>query len=128
MANILPATRWPKKCRKCAYRASDVAGHTCDYLSITGHARILVSPEAGEHCTAFVPKQKKLRRGAPPPPPQPRKRSERTLIRYRQMRQLYDEGKTDCVIADEVGVSRSTVKRWRLEEGLMPNTVRKEVQ
>jgi DNA-binding NarL/FixJ family response regulator len=57
----------------------------------------------------------------------PHKHNERTQIRYRQMREMWEQGWTDGKIADELGISKHTVKRWRLGECLQPNKARKEV-
>ena len=41
-----------KKCKKCKFRAGRCSGHGCDYISITGHARLC---PPGEDCTRFEP-------------------------------------------------------------------------
>ena len=50
---------FPKRCQKCAYRAREYSEFSCNYLEVTGHARIAVSPQPGEKCTAFAPDNKR---------------------------------------------------------------------
>ncbi len=113
---------WPRKCVTCAYRAEGYGNvGTCDYLGITGHARQLISPEAGKNCTAWEPRVKaeEKKKRVPPPPPVP-KESTVKVIRA-QMRALYDRGLCDAEIALEVGRSKAAVYHWRHRESLPPN-------
>jgi DNA-binding NarL/FixJ family response regulator len=43
---------------------------------------------------------------------------------YRQMRVMYDEGKNDHEIGEELGISANTVRNWRHREGLQSVTGR----
>lgn len=126
---MLGYMKFPERCSKCFYRANDTSGHTCDYLTITGHARIKVSPAAGDKCTAYRPRVSGRNRVSERRAiiTMPHKHNERTQIRYRQMREMWEQGWTDGKIADELGISKHTVKRWRLGECLQPNKARKEV-
>ncbi len=51
------------KCETCIYRTGHSLfsgyGIKCDYASITGHARILISPEPGDACTVYVKRKRR---------------------------------------------------------------------
>ena len=52
-----------EKCRTCYYSANlhRTELSYCDYASITGHCRILITP-GGDECTVWKPKRKKRNR------------------------------------------------------------------
>lgn len=93
-------------CRGCIYRAAPTSGYICDYAVITGRSR--GCPIKG--CT------RKETRGKRPAG------SEFTLSRSRidetKARALYESGKTDGEIAQELGVTASGVQYWRKRRGL----------
>lgn len=118
-----------ERCSKCEYRGYGEI--LCDYLAITGKPRILVSPEIGGECKAFLPKSGTLVRksAALTIRPNAGERPEELELRqrqqiYRQMRALYDEGLNDREIGEEMRKSATAVRTWRLREGLPSNTGR----
>lgn len=121
---------FPKRCQKCAYRASEYSEFSCNYLEITGHPRIAVSPQPGEKCTAFAPNDKRQQRTSdlfklPVKPPRRRTPSpayaeKRDALRA-QMLQLYTAGLSDPEIGAQVGLSKSAVCAWRKSVALPPN-------
>lgn len=118
-----------ERCSKCEYRGYGES--ICDYLAITGKPRILVSPEIGGECKAFRPKSGTMVRKSASMTIRPNagERPEELELRrrqqiYRQMRALYDEGLNDREIAEELRKSATTVRHWRIREGLPSNTGR----
>lgn len=115
-----------ERCGKCKYRGSGECG--CDYLGMTGRARILVSPGVGEECTAFAPMtgEPERKRAQMTIRPNAGERREAQEARgrervFRQMKAMYEEGMSDRAIAAELHVSPTSVKRWRGREGLSVN-------
>lgn len=114
-------------CQKCRFRGCGDA--LCDYISVTGKARILVSPEVGEKCAAFDPdgdgptprkvQSMTIRPNAGERPEDQEARQRQQL--YRQMKAMYEEGMSDRAIAAELRCGAYTVKRWRMREGLGVN-------
>lgn len=116
-----------KRCQICRFRGCGEA--LCDYISVTGKARILVSPEVGEKCTAFAPDegaplQRKVQSMTVRPNAGERPEDQEARHRqqvYRQMKAMYEEGMSDRAIAEELRCGAYTVKRWRQREGLGVN-------
>lgn len=122
--------KFPKRCQKCAYRARGSSEFSCNYLEVTGHARIAVSPQPGEKCTAFAPDDKRQQRTSdlfklPVKPPRRRTPSpayaEKKEALRAQMLQLHAEGLSDPEIGAQVGLSKSAVCAWRKNAALPPN-------
>lgn len=108
---------WPKKCVTCKYRADGYGTKgTCDYLTMTGHARILVSPEAGKNCTAWEKRERGQRKRREPILPTVRKKRKNPL--HDQMMELYQKGMSDVAIGKEIGRSKSCVRHWRISLNL----------
>ena len=120
---------FPKRCQKCAYRAREYSEFSYNYLEVTGHARIAVSPQPGEKCTAFAPDDKRQQRTSDlfklPVKPRRRTRSpayvEKKAALRAQMLQLYNAGLSDPEIGAQVGLSKSAVCAWRKSAALPPN-------
>lgn len=120
---------FPKRCQKCAYRAGEFSEFSCNYLEITGHPRITVSPQPGDQCTAFSPASKRHKRVSDQfkIPVTPRRRTpnpaytEKKEALRAQMMQLYTEGLSDPEIGAQVGLSKSAVCAWRKSAALPPN-------
>lgn len=103
-----------EKCLSCRYIQSGY----CDYASITGHCRIKICPP-GDKCTVYEPAP-----GQKAPESLPLDGAKKTPTaqdyRWRQMRELYEQGLNDKEIASEMGCSRTTVRQWRHSESLAP--------
>ena len=118
-----------ERCVKCIYRG--YGENLCDYIGITGKARIATSPGVGKACKEFVPQEGEKKRKVSQMTvrvnagmrPEDLEKSSRARV-YQQMRILYDEGMNDRQIGDELGKSPCTVRNWRLREGLASNTER----
>lgn len=102
------------KCMTCKYAPTGV----CDYAAITRHCRIKICPP-GDECTVYSPApgqkapERPLNYGA-------KRKPTAQDYRWRQMRELYDQGLNDKEIAAEMGCGRTTVQRWRHSESLAP--------
>lgn len=117
-----------ERCRKCFYR-SMATDHACDYINLTGKARIEVSPGVGKDCTVFLPDTGKSRRPAALTVRIPESNADYFTEdprqrEYRQMKKLYEEGLNDREIAEEMRKPPATVRNWRLREGLSANSGR----
>lgn len=121
---------FPNRCQKCVYRARESSEFSCNYLEITGHPRIAVSPQPGEKCTAFAPNDEREKRTSdlfklPTKAPHHRTRSpayiEKKEALRAQMMQLYTAGLSDPEIGAQVGLSKSAVFQWRKSVALPPN-------
>ena len=88
-----------KRCAGCYYSCTTSFGIACDYIGYhDGHRRPC---PAGADCTEYKPLKKSFSMRA-----NRRLDADRALALYRQ-------GKTDAEIADELGMVRQTVARWR---------------
>lgn len=104
MAGTLPDLKFCLEPKPCLYFCNG----TCDYLLITGKARIKICP-SGKGCTV--------------------KMTQRSFARsihlseeeQKAVRKLYDQGFSDPVIARAVNSTRQIVRHWRLKNDLPPN-------
>lgn len=107
---------------KCRYQMAD---GSCDYLCQAGHRR---GCPPGRDCIRYEPAEGY--RPKPVPPPQPRREVEgyvkrptakQSLENDRKALELYQRGATDPEIARATGWAKSTVGKWRRENGLPCN-------
>lgn len=106
-------------CRaSCFYRATPGQPWTCDYATITGKTRLAACRELGadvdiRKCPLKREREKRERDRIPA-------ELERAVT-ARRIRELYDRGMTDRQISGELGISKSSVHRWRKRECLRPH-------
>ena len=114
-------------------------GKICDYIGITGHARIKICPP-GALCTVKTTDPEirvgylvgsENQRGAVSEGYTGRHRSRK--LNEQEARILYDMGMSDGKIAEKLGVIAGTIRKWRCREGLEANAsrlrkVRKEAE
>ena len=105
------------KCKKdCLYYCKST--DTCDFYLMTGTRRGC----SYNDCTRYV----KLPRPNTALQDFCLKKSAQWNIKFNRMGVLYNEGKYDKEIADAVGCSVQTVKKWRKREGLVSQTERQK--
>lgn len=114
-----------ERCGSCRFHGTLDGGIICDYLQITGKARITRTPrEAWDKPCPFFERGKKVALKF-----KPLLDSQRAEPRYRfdqrKMRVLYDQGLNDHQIALQVGCTSSAVKKFR-ERNKLPSQWRKE--
>ena len=103
-------TRHCRKPQRCVYDAvgsNDGYNGTCDYILITGHRRPC---GFGDACTVKEAQGRKMRGGG---------MSQEVEAKVKQ---LYGQGYSDPSIALAVGVTRDTIRYWRLRNDLPPNS------
>lgn len=128
------------KCRKCKYRCTLGSHIYCDYLAKTGKPRQLVSP-SGDACTVFEagkPQREerdfvvslkasaahKERKKTPKPAPKPRV----SKLDEAKAKELHAQGLTDTQIGAAFGLSKYTIRSWRLSNNLPVNRKERAVR
>lgn len=106
------------RCAKC--RWSDKWTRCCDYISLTGHARSRICPP-GDACTVFELDKGEGHQTSGIPMPAEARNVKKLNFPVDQALALYREGRRDREIAEELGVSKQTIQRWRSLQGLHPN-------
>lgn len=94
-------------CNKCRFYSPHTT--TCDYFLVTGKRRPC---PAGKGCKA---REKELRKGG-----------RRIKLDEAKAYELYEQGKNDHEIAQEVGVSDSAIYYWRKSRSLKANMEHRE--
>lgn len=123
-----------KICRKCGHwrQRGGVLGPHCGYMEDTGRSRIAQMTEAqrkSRECPFFEagPPKKVLHKPIVVSPNRLARLTEGRMFRsrprldYDRMLTLYDQGKSDQEIADEMNCAKETVRGWRARRELPPN-------
>ena len=107
---------------KCRYQMAD---GTCDYLCQAGHSR---GCPPGRDCIRYEPAEGYRPKTVPPPQPRrevegyvKRPTAKQSLENDRRALELYQRGATDPEIARATGWAKSTVGKWRRDNGLPCN-------
>lgn len=93
-------------CKGCIYVSGYGAGVCCGFLDMTGHIRPC---PPGRRCTVKTLEGGTLDMGSA------------LKIDDARARELYDLGKVDREIADELGTSKNAITAWRSRNGLAAN-------
>ena len=111
---------------KCRYHAGRVDGNvpSCNYFFITGETKTSrgeadITRKCGLYKPGTAPRvraQPVVLRGSYPRR-EPKQRAGR-LYNWKRFRSLWDEGRTDGEIAEEMRCNKETVAKWRRAEGL----------
>lgn len=114
-----PEDPWREVCRRnCVYRAAQGMPWTCDYAAITGKSRLAACRRLGaDEEIKECPLQKKGKPGKPVST----SLTLRMCAEERTFRALHRAGLTDRRIAEKMGMSKSSIHRWRQRLGLKPN-------
>ena len=117
-------------CEGCIFWVYVPGGNICDYIGITGHARIKICPP-GARCTVKTTDPEKRvgylvgsenQRGAVSEGYTGRHRSRK--LNETEAKLLYEMGLSDGKMAEKLGVVTETVHAWRHREGLEANASR----
>ncbi len=118
-----------ERCKVCRYRGylDYDTQLCCNYMWITGKARILLPKREDGQCPAYEPGEQEFSQITQIAVHVP---TDRPMYKYKfdkdQMQALYDEGMNDREIAMELGCHEKTVGLWRRREGLPGNGARKK--
>lgn len=102
----------------CAFKGTNT--DTCDYILVTGKRR---GCPAGPLCLRYKPVTAKERKV--PQLPSTFKKDRSGL--FAGFKSLYEEGYSDQEIADDMGVGREVVARWRRSERLPSRETRRQI-
>lgn len=106
------------KCKDdCYYYCSST--DTCDFMLITGERRGCSYNDCNRYTK--VPRKNTALQDYQ------MKRTAQWNEKFERMRVLYNEGKFDKDIAQALGCTLNTVKRWRKREGLISQTDRQKI-
>ena len=120
-----------KTCMRCRFRGFlDYESQLCcNYLWITGKARILLPKREDGRCPAFEEGEQEFSQITQISMHVPK---DRPMYKDKylkdQMRNLYDQGLNDRQIAVEMGCNEKTVASWRRKEGLPAVGAKKKEQ
>lgn len=103
-----------KLCAQCRWHGFLETEICCDYLYITGHARIVLPPREDGGCPVFEVGEREFSGIVQTLLPPAKTVVKRPMI-YNEdiMRTAYDNGGTDGEIAAAVGCTKSCVRSWR---------------
>ena len=108
-------------------RFEDAQGY-CNYRQVMGSCRSLIegAGHPGPDCTCYEPAEGSRRQLILPPRREPegyvhRPTASQSLGHDRKVLEMYRHGATDREIAEATGWGKSTVSRWRRQNGLPGN-------
>lgn len=117
-------------CRTCRYRA-DGGPWDCNYADVMGVTKRKTHPDApmgalaGPGCLCYERgrrMERPCRVGRKKPRPERPQAALSQDARWESMRAMHRQGGNDVQIAGEMGCSVSAVRRWRVRQGLPPNS------
>lgn len=123
-------TKTPEPCGSCRFRAEYGTWH-CNYSDIMGVTKHRMHPEAapgalaGPGCLCYQRgrrMERPCRVGRKKPRPERPQAALSQDARWESMRAMHRQGGNDVQIAREMGCSVSAVRRWRVRQGLPPNS------
>lgn len=123
-------TKMPEPCGSCRFRAEYGIWH-CNYSDIMGVTKRKTHPDApmgalaGPGCLCYQRGRRRLRPSKvsrKAQKPEKRQAQEAQDARWESMRAMHRQGGNDVQIAGEMGCAVSAVRRWRVRQGLPPNS------